>query len=104
VPSKKDYRHFNVKRVVGANDFATMKEVVNRRYSRMVEEESSLPQLVVIDGGRGQVNAAYEAMEELGLEKRIKIGRNRKKGLKSLLYRETLILFFWIKTALLLGF
>ena len=73
VPSKKDYRHFNVKRVVGANDFATMKEVVNRRYSRMVEEESSLPQLVVIDGGRGQVNAAYEAMEELGLEKRIKL-------------------------------
>ena len=73
MPSKKDYRHFNVKRVVGANDFATMKEVVNRRYSRMVEEESSLPQLVVIDGGRGQVNAAYEAMEELGLEKRIKL-------------------------------
>ncbi len=73
IPSKKDYRHFNVKRVVGADDFATMKEVVNRRYSRMLDEGSSLPQLVVIDGGRGQVNAAYEALQELGLESVIRI-------------------------------
>jgi len=73
VPSKKDYRHFNVKRVVGANDFATMKEVINRRYSRLLAEETPLPQLVVIDGGRGQVNAAWEALQELGLEKRIKL-------------------------------
>ena len=73
VPSKKDYRHFNIKRVVGANDFATMKEVVNRRYSRMVEEESELPQLIVVDGGRGQVSAAYEALEELGLERKVRL-------------------------------
>ena len=73
VPSKKDYRHFNVKRVVGADDFATMKEVVNRRFSRMLDEGNSLPQLIVIDGGRGQVNAAYEALQELGLEDKIRI-------------------------------
>ena len=72
-PSKRDYRHFNVKRVVGADDFGTMKEVINRRYSRIVEEGNSLPQLIVIDGGRGQVNAAYEALEELGLEKKIRL-------------------------------
>lgn len=73
IPSKQDYRHFNVKRVIGANDFATMKEVVNRRYSRLLAEGGALPQLVVIDGGRGQVNAAYEALEELGLENRIQL-------------------------------
>jgi excinuclease ABC subunit C len=73
VPSKKDYRHFNIKRVVGANDFATMKEVVNRRYSRMMDEESELPQLIVVDGGRGQVSAAYEALEELGLERKVRL-------------------------------
>ena len=66
-PSKKDYRHFNIKTVVGANDFASMKEVVNRRYSRLLAEGRELPQLIVIDGGRGQVNAAYEALNELGL-------------------------------------
>lgn len=66
-PSKKDYRHFNIKTVVGANDFASMKEVVNRRYSRLLAEGQELPQLIVIDGGRGQVNAAYEALSELGL-------------------------------------
>ena len=66
-PSKRDYRHFNIKTVVGANDFASMKEVVNRRYSRLLAEGQELPQLIVIDGGRGQVNAAYEALNELGL-------------------------------------
>ena len=66
-PSKRDYRHFNIKTVVGANDFASMKEVVNRRYSRLLSEGQELPQLIVIDGGRGQVNAAYEALSELGL-------------------------------------
>ena len=61
VPSKKDYRHFKVKTVVGANDYATMKEVVNRRYSRMLEENpEDLPQLIVIDGGKGQLAFAYE--------------------------------------------
>ncbi len=68
VPSKKDYRHFKVKTVVGANDYATMKEVVNRRYSRMLEENpEDLPQLIVIDGGKGQLAFAYEALAELGL-------------------------------------
>ena len=73
VPSKNDYRHFNIKRVVGANDFATMKEVVNRRYSRLLAENSPLPQLVVIDGGRGQLNFAFEALRELGLEDKIRL-------------------------------
>ncbi|MBO5420212.1 MAG: excinuclease ABC subunit C [Bacteroidales bacterium] len=68
VPSKKDYRHFKVKTVVGANDYATMKEAVNRRYSRMLEEApEDLPQLIVIDGGKGQLSFAYEALSELGL-------------------------------------
>ena len=68
VPSKKDYRHFKVKTVVGANDYATMKEVVNRRYSRMLEENpEDLPQLIVIDGGKGQLAFAYQALSELGI-------------------------------------
>ncbi|MFZ9589134.1 MAG: excinuclease ABC subunit UvrC [Chitinophagaceae bacterium] len=67
VPSKKDYRHFNVKTVKGINDFATMKEVVTRRYDRLIKENESLPQLVIIDGGKGQLSAAMEAIEELGL-------------------------------------
>ncbi len=73
IPSKGDYRHFNIKRVVGANDFATMKEVINRRYTRLLAEKGELPQLIVVDGGRGQLNFAYEALQELGLEKSIKI-------------------------------
>ncbi len=67
LPSKKDYRHYNVKTVQGINDFATMKEVVYRRYKRLKEENQSLPQLVIIDGGKGQLNAALEALDELGL-------------------------------------
>jgi excinuclease ABC subunit C len=67
VESKKDYRHFNVKTVEGINDFATMKEVVYRRYKRLLEENQSLPQLVIIDGGKGQLSAALESTEELGL-------------------------------------
>ena len=74
VPSKKDYRHFKVKTVVGANDYATMKEVVNRRYSRMLEENpEDLPQLVVIDGGKGQLAFAYEALAELGLTDKLTV-------------------------------
>ena len=68
IESKKDYRHFNVKTVEGINDFATMKEVVYRRYRRLLEEEQSLPQLVIIDGGKGQLSAALESIKELGLE------------------------------------
>lgn len=64
-PSKKDYRHFNVKTVEGINDFATMKEAVFRRYRRLLEEQEPLPQLVIIDGGKGQLGAALEAVEEL---------------------------------------
>jgi excinuclease ABC subunit C len=67
LPSKKDYRHFNVKTVEGINDFATMKEVVYRRYKRLVHENLSLPQLVIIDGGKGQLGAAMEAIRELDL-------------------------------------
>ena len=67
VPSKKDYRHYNVKTVEGINDFATMKEVVYRRYSRLLREEQPLPQLVIIDGGKGQLNAAMESIIELEL-------------------------------------
>lgn len=65
--SKKDYRHFNVKTVEGINDFATMKEVVYRRYKRLLDDKQPLPQLVIIDGGKGQLHAALESVEELGL-------------------------------------
>ncbi len=68
VPSKKDYRHFNVKTVEGINDFATMKEAVYRRYKRLREEEQPFPQLVIIDGGKGQLSAALEAAQELGID------------------------------------
>jgi excinuclease ABC subunit C len=67
IPSKKDYRHFNVKTVEGINDFATMKEVVYRRYSRLLKENQQLPQLVIIDGGKGQLSAAMEAISEMEL-------------------------------------
>ena len=67
LPSKKDYRHFNVKTVKGINDFATMKEVVYRRFKRLSEEKQSLPQLVISDGGKGQLSAAMESIDALGL-------------------------------------
>ncbi len=67
VESKKDYRHFNVKTVEGINDFATMKEVVYRRYKRLTDDQQPLPQLVIIDGGKGQLHAAMESIAELGL-------------------------------------
>ncbi|HYM95385.1 MAG TPA: excinuclease ABC subunit UvrC, partial [Chitinophagaceae bacterium] len=64
-PSKKDYRHFNVKTVKGINDFATIKEAIFRRYKRLLEEGSPFPQLIIIDGGKGQLGAAVEALKEL---------------------------------------
>ena len=64
-PSKKDYRHFNIKTVEGINDFATMKEAVYRRYKRVIMENTSFPQLIIIDGGKGQLSAAVEALNEL---------------------------------------
>lgn len=72
-PSKKDYRHFNVKTVVGPDDFATMKEVVYRRYKRLLDEKLSLPHLVIVDGGKGQLSSAVEALEELNLRGKIPI-------------------------------
>jgi len=72
-PSKKDYRHFNVKSVVGPDDFASMEEVVYRRYKRMLDEEQSLPQLIVVDGGKGQLGAALGALEKLNLRGKISI-------------------------------
>jgi excinuclease ABC subunit C len=70
-PSKQDYRHFNIKTVIGPDDFASMQEVVYRRYKRLLDENQSLPQLVIIDGGKGQLSAAMEAIEKLGLRGKI---------------------------------
>lgn len=73
VPSKSDYRHFNVKTVVGPDDFSTMKEVVFRRYHRLISEEQALPDLIIIDGGKGQLSAAMESIEELGISDRVRV-------------------------------
>ena len=72
-PSKKEYRHFNIKTVEGADDFATMREVITRRYSRLVEEGEELPQLLVVDGGKGQVTSAIEALNGIGLQGQIAV-------------------------------
>lgn len=72
-PSKKDYRHFNVKNIVGINDFATMKDTVYRRYKRVIDESLPLPQLVIIDGGKGQLSAAMESIDELQLNGKITV-------------------------------
>jgi excinuclease ABC subunit C len=66
-PAKKEYRHFNIKTVIGPDDFASMKEVVHRRYKRLIEEEQPLPDLIVIDGGKGQLNAALQALKSLDI-------------------------------------
>ncbi len=66
-PSKKDYRHFHVKTVEGPNDFASMEEIVYRRYKRMLKDEEALPQLIIIDGGKGQLSAAVKSLEGLGI-------------------------------------
>ncbi|HBD26142.1 excinuclease ABC subunit UvrC [Flavobacterium sp.] len=72
-PSKKDYRHFNIKTVEGPNDFASMEEVVYRRYKRMLDENQSLPQLIIIDGGKGQLSSALKSIDDLGLRGKIAI-------------------------------
>jgi len=72
-PSKKNYRHFNIKTVAGPDDFKSMKEIVTRRYKRLIEEESPLPNLVVIDGGKGQLNAASEAFHDLNIYGKIPV-------------------------------
>ncbi|SHI44076.1 excinuclease ABC subunit UvrC [Flavobacterium terrae] len=72
-PSKKDYRHFNIKTVEGPNDFASMEEVVYRRYKRLLDENEPLPQLIIIDGGKGQLSSALKSLDELGLRGKIAI-------------------------------
>lgn len=72
-PSKRDYRHFNVKTVVGPDDFATMEEVIYRRYKRVQEENQPMPQLIVIDGGKGQLSAAMTSLEKLGLRGKVAV-------------------------------
>ena len=72
-PSKKEYRHFNIKTVEGPDDFASMTEVVYRRYKRLLEENQPLPQLIIIDGGKGQLSAALKSLDELGLRGKIAI-------------------------------
>ena len=72
-PSKKEYRHFNIKTVEGPNDFASMEEVVYRRYKRLLDENQSLPQLIIIDGGKGQLSSALKSIDDLGLRGKIAI-------------------------------
>ena len=72
-PSKKEYRHFNIKTVVGPDDFASMEEVVHRRYKRLLEEDQDLPQLIVIDGGKGQLSSSLKSLDLLGLRGKIAI-------------------------------
>lgn len=72
-PSKKDYRHFNIKTVVGSNDFASMEEIVFRRYNRLLTDQESIPSLIIIDGGKGQLNAAMNSIRKLGLEGKVTV-------------------------------
>ena len=72
-PEKKGYRHFNIKTVTGPDDFASMKEIVGRRYKRIMEEEGEYPNLIIVDGGKGQLSSACEALQELGLYGKIPI-------------------------------
>jgi len=72
-PSKKEYRHYNIKTVVGPDDFGSMEEVVFRRYKRLLEEEQSLPQLIIVDGGKGQLSSALKSLDVLGLRGKIAI-------------------------------
>ncbi|ESU19370.1 excinuclease ABC, C subunit [Flavobacterium cauense R2A-7] len=72
-PSKKDYRHFNIKTVEGPNDFASMEEVVYRRYKRLLDENQPLPQLIIIDGGKGQLSSALKSLDDLGLRGKVAI-------------------------------
>jgi excinuclease ABC subunit C len=70
-PSKKDYRHFNIKTVTGPDDFSSMEEVIYRRYKRMLEENNQVPQLIIIDGGKGQLSSAMKSLEKLGLREKV---------------------------------
>jgi excinuclease ABC subunit C len=72
-PVKKEYRHFNIKTVTGPDDFASMEEVIFRRYKRMIEEEQGLPQLVIVDGGKGQLSSAMKSIDKLGLREKVTV-------------------------------
>jgi len=72
-PSKKEYRHFNIKTVIGPDDFASMEEVVHRRYKRLLDEDQDLPQLIVVDGGKGQLSSSLKSLDLLGLRGKIAI-------------------------------
>lgn len=72
-PSKKDYRHFNIKTVTGPDDYSSMEEVVYRRYKRMIEENQNIPQLIIIDGGKGQLSSAVKSLEKLNLNEKITV-------------------------------
>ena len=72
-PSRKEYRHFNIETVVGADDFASMREILTRRYSRLLEEGVELPDLIVVDGGKGQLSSAYAVLQELGIADKVPI-------------------------------
>jgi excinuclease ABC subunit C len=72
-PARKEYRHFNIKTVVGADDFASMREILTRRYSRLLAEGAELPDLIVVDGGKGQLSSAYAVLQELGIADRVPI-------------------------------
>lgn len=92
-PAKKMYRHFSIKTVAGPNDFASMEEVVYRRYKRMLDEHASLPQLVIIDGGKGQLSSAYAALKKLGLENKIRLAGIAKRLEEIYFYGESLPLY-----------
>ncbi len=72
-PSRKEYRHFNIKTVVGADDFASMREIIGRRYRRVLDEGGALPDLIVVDGGKGQLSSAYGVLRELGIADKVAI-------------------------------
>jgi excinuclease ABC subunit C len=72
-PSKVDYRHFNIKTVTGPDDFSSMEEIVYRRYRRMLEENQKLPQLIIVDGGKGQLSSAMKSIDKLGLREKITV-------------------------------
>ena len=86
-PDKKGYRHFNIKTVEGANDFASMKEIVGRRYRRILDENLPLPDLIIVDGGKGQLSSACEALKEIGIYGKIPIAGIAKK-LEEIYYPE----------------
>lgn len=94
--SKKDYRHFNIKTVEGPDDFASMKEIIYRRYKRLLDEEQDLPQLIVVDGGKGQLSAAVSSLDELGLRGKIAIVGIAKR-LEEIYFREIRSRYTWIK-------